>query len=318
MGPAHREGNARHLFSAREYAEAADEYAQLAKEEPTCAKWLTNRAKCLQYNLDKYVAAVIVRKRSILVDKAWSRSYEIAAQCLLTLKRSQDAEDVLLEGMQAAPSPILKKLLPDARAAIHNQTIGFQCDPLTLPRALKILPNESGYAQSHPGGRPDIKTPDASARSLRMEWGQGLSRDQQTALLDQEERASHILDKRQKELNRAVELGKAGRYRKALAMYEWEAEAGCTAAMASLASIFMHGKGVPPDEAKGIAWARRCILACPAPEYQTLGLPDTSGATCQGLLSVAYERGLEGLDKDFIQAEPLTRLAAEGGNPVAR
>eukprot|EP00899_Mesostigma_viride_P004310 jgi/Mesvir1/13880/Mv16016-RA.1 len=316
MGPSNREEKARELFSAREYAEAADEYAQLAEEEPHCAKWHTNRAKCL-YKLDKHMAALIVCKRSVLADKAWSRGYEIAAQCLLALQRSQEAEDVLVEGMQAAPSPALRKLLPDARAAIHSQPSGPQCNVPPLPRAFKFLPDESGYTPPHPGGRADIKTPDASARRRRLEWGQGLSRDEQVALLDEEERAAHLYDERQKELSRALELEKAWRFQEAIALYEREAEAGCTAAMAALASIYMHGEGVPPDEGRGIAWARRCIQECPAPEYRVLGVLDRSGATCQGFLSMAYHRGLGGLDKDPVQAERLTRMAAEGGNPEA-
>eukprot|EP00899_Mesostigma_viride_P004307 jgi/Mesvir1/13878/Mv16015-RA.1 len=96
-------------------------------------------------------------------------------------------------------------------------------------------------------------------------------------------------------------------------MYEREAEAGCTAAMAALASIYVSGEGVALELTRGIAWARRCIQECPAPEYRVLGLPDPSGPKCQGLLGTAYYNGYGGLDVDLVKAERSWRAAADEG-----
>eukprot|EP00899_Mesostigma_viride_P021175 jgi/Mesvir1/29059/Mv18367-RA.1 len=299
---ANREENARLLFNSRKYSEAADEYARLAQEEPKCAKWLTNRAKCL-FHLNKHAAAIRLCRKSIEIDKAWSRAYENAGQCLLALHRYQDAQDLLEEGMQAAPNAAIEKLLTDARMALRRQAGSTEYDrrapDFTPPRPA------SGVGQGPPGVPFNAAARDAYVQ----EKLRSLSGDDRLIVLKAE--------RQRKEVECAADLEIAGQLPEAIKIYEREANAGCTTSMANLARIFLQGEGVASDPPKGLSWARKAVAHGPAPDWGLVGLPDPGLAAANELLGSVYRHGLAGLSKDTKLAEKHLRAAADAGDPLA-
>eukprot|EP00899_Mesostigma_viride_P004303 jgi/Mesvir1/13874/Mv16014-RA.3 len=306
MATANREEKARLLFSSHKYVEAAEEYVQLAQEQPTCAKWLTNEAKCFLY-LNQHTVALDLCRKSILVDKAWSRGYEIAAQCLLALQRSQEAAVVLLEGMQAAPSSLIEKLLEKARADLSQEEGGgrTQSGRDQGAHASQGPPGENGHGQKPPGGAVD------GARTQRLPQSRGLNdgtrwREARTRVPQQG------LEERRNAFRWVFGLESAGRVEEAVSIYEQQAAEGCTAAMSRLAEIFFCGQGVAADPAAGVFWARQCMESGTPPGGRLLGELETS--TPQTILGRAYQNGVGGLTRDLAQAERWLRAAAEGGN----
>eukprot|EP00899_Mesostigma_viride_P001808 jgi/Mesvir1/11628/Mv00031-RA.1 len=320
MDTANVQERARLLFSARKYAEAAVEYKRLARAEPRCAKWLTHRATC-RFHLHKHAAALDLCLESIDLDPRWSRGYEVGAQCLLALRRNQEAEALALQGLRAAPSPALKSLLQDACIAVAKQ---LHLDP-HLPLLVANAP-EGPLASDLATGmffEPSIRaaTEKAHARLMRRREEHFDSIRRGAAQSDEADNETFRALARREIVCRAVELGNRvpeelraqGDLPDVMALYEREAEAGCTAAMLHLARVYLCGIGVPSDPPKFISWARRCIRSGPDAYWKGLGLPDQDVARVQDLLGGAYQHGFCGLDQDIVQAERWVRAAADAG-----
>eukprot|EP00899_Mesostigma_viride_P027528 jgi/Mesvir1/7960/Mv11872-RA.1 len=323
MEAANGEENARRLFSSRKYSEAAEAYARLADEQPDRPKWLTNRALCL-FHLKKHATAIKLCRKSIIVDKTWSRGYEVAAQCLLALQRNKEAEDVLVEGMAAAPTPGLEKLLNDARVAICKQANLVQYDAPPLAGILANLVSGQGppvhpFHSSASTTTTTATTAATAASTASMPRGGGSSEKQQSEHQNAHVQREHLQSRAQRQSEvamRAAVLENTGRLQDAMPLYEQGARSGCTISMAALARIFLHGEGVPSHPRQGISWARKCIEHGPNPLYESLGQPDLALASAQELLGTAYRHGLGGLDKDLAEAERWLRAAAQGGYPL--
>eukprot|EP00899_Mesostigma_viride_P026622 jgi/Mesvir1/7144/Mv02504-RA.1 len=313
MEVVNREESARLLFSSRNYVEAAEEYAQLAQEQPNCAKWLTNRAKCF-FNLGRHAVGLIVSRKAILVDRSWSRGYEIAGECLLILHRYEEAEELLVEGTQAAPGASIEKLLRDAGTAIDKQREDAQYNLMPSAYPSKGSSGETGRKSA----RLAMRTPIEAARRERKQWVQSLARTEQLSLLDAEECAILKLEQRQASLCWAANLWSSGHVQEAINICEQDAEDHqSTAALSCLACIYMNGHGVAPDPAKGLAYANQCLRYAPAAEYRALGTPDPSAPVAHELLGVAYQQGVGGHERDLQQAEKWLRRAADQGNVSA-
>eukprot|EP00899_Mesostigma_viride_P014510 jgi/Mesvir1/2305/Mv19338-RA.1 len=314
------EERARQFFSAQKYVEAAKEYRRLAHAEPLCAKWLTNRAKC-RFHRHKYAAALSLCRESIEVDHHWSRGYEVGAQCLLALRRNQEAEDLLLQGMDAAPSPVIKKFLNDARAAIREQS-----ETDHFAEVLHANAPEGPLAKHWCSGmffEPPIRTATEQAHARLVARRDQASKTTghrppatgQGVILGEDEReALRGLSRRELVLS-TVESMEEGHLDidEGIGLLTREAEGGCNAAMHQLARMYVNGHGVPADPEFGISWARRCIRSGADAYWRGLGLPDQDMARVEELLGSAYEDGVGGLDEDLVQAERWLRAAADKG-----
>eukprot|EP00899_Mesostigma_viride_P007972 jgi/Mesvir1/17176/Mv07598-RA.1 len=306
MAAPNREENARRLFCSGSYVAAAEEYARLANENPKCAKWLTNQAKCL-VNLNKHAAAIKLCQKSIKVDKTWSRGYEVAGQCLLSLQRDQEAEDVLLQGKQAAPSPEIERLLSAARVAI-----------VTHRRCRTNVDVSRGPEDS----RSDLETLEQEISSafddMYQRRLQTLSPAQVMEQLASDSQEMTKYEEGRDAMRRALALEKAGRNQDAAHVLESRATAlNCTPCMATLARMLLLGDASVCNPPKGIYWARRCVDQGPSFQYKVLGKPDPDVTLAQSLLGLAYRQGLGGLESDRAQAEKWLRAAADTGDVVA-
>lgn len=91
-----------------------------------------------------------------------------------------------------------------------------------------------------------------------------------------------------------------GDFAEALRLAKPRADAGDPAAQAALASMYLHGKGVPAD------------FAAAARLYR--GAAEKGNAAAQNALGLLYGGGL-GVEKDYVQAVDWYRRAAEQGTP---
>jgi tetratricopeptide (TPR) repeat protein len=90
------EKQARDLFLAKRYQEAADTYKRLAQTEPSQPKWCTNGAKCF-YKLAKHAKAVKLCKQATTIDPTWERGYECHAQALIAMGEYSKAVQVRVD-----------------------------------------------------------------------------------------------------------------------------------------------------------------------------------------------------------------------------
>eukprot|EP00899_Mesostigma_viride_P026889 jgi/Mesvir1/7385/Mv19186-RA.1 len=314
MDTAEREEAARLLFSARKYAEAADAYAVLAAEQPRVAKWRTNGAKCL-VQMVQHAAALELCRESVALDPRWSRGYEVGAVCLLALQRPAEAQQLLDQGMAAAPSTTMEKLVADARNAARAQASSTQRassspEGSSQQPASSFPPQGNLPQQGSPGGaNPAGQAPPGSST-------QGVSEPPPFgSQADAEAWARVQMASSARAIAKAQVLQAKGRAQEAVQALERLAEGGCTDAMGHLARILTSGEGVPPDPVKGIDWARRCVGATPAPYWRILGIVPPPGVTsCQLLLGDACRDGRGGLARDPGEAARWYRAAADAGD----
>eukprot|EP00899_Mesostigma_viride_P018036 jgi/Mesvir1/26233/Mv02409-RA.1 len=339
---------ARALFSACKYADAAEEYARLTQAQPCCAKWLTNQAKCL-IHLDRHADAIPLCVRSIAVDKGWARGYEVAGQSMLVLHQFREAIELLMQGMSAAPSPLIEKLLKDARKAgrstqssasnpQYTQARGSNPSGMqargsspsgmqargSIPGSHLLPPVDfhrppSGLGRFHPAGLP---------LGLLGLDGTGWPWDDPQLQSDGAEKvvtvtvdvplpeawAWRTVGRGQRLREQVQKSKREGCVPEMVSVLETGAIQGCSMFMSCLVSVYMDPDTSAFNPYMGLEWARRCISAGPHPNWVILGQSDPGVAACQGMLGCAYFRGT-GVGKDLGEAERWLRLAVEAGDP---